>query len=269
MANVVAAAGLGLPVLVALLLGPMAFAVAVVLVAALVLFDVSGLLARSQARPVVLVAAVPALGLPIAAAADPVSGWERLPLYFAGTVLAAFALVLVFGRRRRVVAGLGATAFVALLVGLGAASLLLLRGLDLGFRWVLGFGLLAAAADLGASIADLVRARVVEEHEPDEDLSPSRWDLPATVLLVTVVAAALAALLEPPFRPGTAAVFALVAVTAGLGGTHLRRSLAAEAGAPVGVADALRVGEGLFLGVVDVVLLGAPAVYVLARAEAL
>ncbi|MDP8969320.1 MAG: hypothetical protein M3N52_02215 [Actinomycetota bacterium] len=266
MSKAVAAVGLGAPLLLALLLGPGPFGGVVVVVGALVLVDTCGLLSRVGSRPVVLIALLPGVGMPLAVARNPDAGWEALPGWFVAALVGAFVLVLVFGRRSRITDALGSTMLASLLIGLGASSLLLLRDLDEGLRWVLGFGLVAVAADLGTA---LVQAR---QRPPRDDPADERvgalLELGGPALGVAVGAGVLGAVLDPPFTPTLATLLGLVALTAGFGGDYLLRSLALEAGVDPDDGRA-GVGEGLLLGVADAVLLGAPAAYVLARSAAL
>lgn len=262
-----AVVGLGVPLLVALMLGPGAFAAVVVVVAALLLVDVSGLLSRVGSRPIVLVALVPGVAMPLAVARDPGSGWEAMPAWLAATVIGGFALVLLFGRRSHLTEALGATLLAGLLVGLGGSGLLLLRDLDHGFRWVLGMGLLAGAADAGGAGLSLARRRQPPGEGGVERLG-ALAELAVAALAVGVGAGVVAAVLDPPFTPRLTGLVALVALTAALGGGYLQRSLAVEAGVDPD-DEQTGVGEGLLLRVADVVLLAAPAVYVVARSTVL
>lgn len=272
MTRLVASVGLGAPVLIALILGPGPFGAVVITVGALVLIDTCGMLSRVGSRPVVLVALLPGVAMPIAVARRPDAGWEALPGWFAVAVIGAFTLVLVFGRRSRITDALGSTMLASLLVGLGSSSLLLLRGLDAGFRWVVGFGLVAVAADLGGAALGLARRHRWDEEVRGDDRGEDRpgalLEIGAPVLAVALGAAVLVVALAPPFTPARAGLLGLVALTAGLGGGYLQRSLAVEAGVDPD-DDQTGVGEGLLLGVADALLLGAPAAYVLARSAAL
>lgn len=262
-------------VLAALLAGPTAFTVVVLVLAVLALLDLSLLLASSGAKPVLPVAAIPGLLLPLAVAgADPLAGWEALPGFFAVALLAAFALILVFGRRTSVVAGLGATVAAGLVVGLGAASLLLLRGLAEGFRWVLALAVLVLAAEVAGPLARAVRSRAdwdpgddVEELPGELGTAPLEGIGPA-LLAVAVGASALTVWLAPPVGLLAAALLAVIALVATLGGAYLQHALATEAGVDTDHPGA-RPGEGLLLGAAGALLLGAPAVYILARSAAL
>ena len=239
----------------ALAAGTRAFAVVVTLGAAWVLLDLGELLAKAAARPVMLAAAAPGLGLPVAVAVAPEAGLALLPAAVAAMVIAAFGIVLRF--RSRPVARLGATGVAGLLVGLGASGLVLLRAMPSGVRWMVGLVLLVVVAD--AAGAALRRWAVV----------PSVW-LEFGVPLVAVVVAAVGVwqLVDPPFQLVTAMRFGLVALVASVCGTRLELSLGDEAGirlAAPSPARAPRLGQGRVLAMLDGLLLAAPAAYLLAR----
>lgn len=250
---VVAAAGL-----VADMRGAGAFWVVVVSVGALVLVDLVRLLTLAGSRPVVPAALVGGVGLPVAAGLRPDAGWEAVGAFTAGAFLLACLLVLLFGRRRRVVEGLSSTVLVGLMVGLGATSLIVLRALPDGHRWVLGLGLVVVAADCGPPLltAALRRGRPAG-RAPRPDLARAVLALVAALVAGVVVAAVL----RPPFGVLTAAGFAVVAAVASLTGEGLHRVLLTEAG------DGGALG-GAFLAVADGIALAAPAAYLLAVSAA-
>jgi hypothetical protein len=264
MGNVLAGGGLAAIAGIALVLGPGPFAVALTVLAALVLVDAGGLLARAEARPILPVALIPGLGMPVLAALRPRAAWEALPLLVAGAFAAAFLLALVFGRRKGIAHAVGATLVVGLVVGLGSGSLLLLRALPHGFRWVLAFGLIAAAADLGGPLHAALARRTQGGRAVRAEV-----DLLGPVLAAAGSALALGVLLRPPLVAPVVALLALVALTAALGTADLHRALVADAhAAPVGAASP-RLGDGRLLAVVDGVLLGAPVAYLVARSAVL
>jgi hypothetical protein len=267
----VGALGFAVAVAAARAVGPTAVAVVAVAAAAVALLDAALLFGRAGAKAVLPVAAIPGLVLPVLAAlsqGDEGVGWHRVGEVFALAVMGGFALVLVFGRRRGVVAGLGVAFASGLLVGLGAASLVLLEALGAGLRWVLALAALAASADVAAAAATALQERRRGETVPDSGetphtLPPGVAPLLATIAAVAVVALVLVFVLEPPFAPWVAAVLAAAVAVAALGGEHLRRMLTVEAGLeerPSGL------GTGSVLGAVDALLLSAPVAYVLARA---
>lgn len=225
---------------VALLLGPAAFGTAVVAVALVAALDASSRLAAAAQRPVLLVALVPAALLPTVVSVRASIGWDELPLWIAGAVLAMFALVLAFGRRAGVVEGLGATALVALVVGPGATALVLLRDLPGGFRWVLAVLALTA----GSAIA---------RHVSTGRNLPEPVAAPVTL---AVLAAAAAVALQPPMSPLRAALLALTVLAGAVAAAELSRVLH-----PGGRARALDAAAPL--------LLASPTAYLVARFAAL
>jgi hypothetical protein len=261
MAKALTCGGLALPALVALVLGPGPFAVVLTLVAVVALIDLTGVLSRAAARPILPAALIPAVGLPVTVGFRPDLGWDLVPPFVAGGFLITFLFALLFGRRRGIVQGAGTTVLAGLIVGLGAASLVLLRGLPGGFRWVLAFGLIAAAADLGGPLSSALRARRGADAQPGGGLA-------APVVGAVVVAAALLLALRPTLSLPVTALLTLIALTAALGGADLHRGLVAEADleAPL---DRPRLGDGVVFGLLDGVLIGAPIAYILARSAVL
>lgn len=258
MAKALASGGIVLPVIVALVLGPAVFATALTVVAVAVLVDLSALLTRAAARPILPAALVPAAGLPVAVALRPEAGWDLVPPFVAVGFLVTFLFALVFGRRRGIVQGAGTTMLAGLVVGLGAGSLVLLVGLPDGFRWALAFLLLAGAADLGAALPLRGGRSRPGETEPH---------LPGAVVAAAVVAVVLFVVLRPPLDAPVSALLTLAALTAAVGGAELRRGLVAEA--DVEPADGVPARGGALVAAFDALLLGAPLAYVLARSAAL
>jgi sulfur-carrier protein len=245
-------AALGALALAALVGGPTPFAVFVVVAAGAVMLDAVGLFARSGARPVVA-AAGSGIALPFAVAVDPDAGLRLFPTLVTGMVILACCLVLWSGRGVGAATRLGATIVIGLLVGMGASSLLLLRHIPQGFRWLLGLAVLVAVTDV-TGVA-LRRWAVI----------PSTW----LEIAVPFAAAALACvgvwrMLAPPFEPITAMRFGLVGLLASVCGTRLEFSLGFEAGIQLTGAPP-RLGEGRILASADALLLAAPAAYLLAR----
>jgi len=238
----------------ALLAGQGAFAVVAVAVALVASLDLAPLLGRTIARPVLPMAVIPALVLPVALARDPVAGWEELAGWYAGALLVGFALLLATGRRTGVVDGLGMTCLLALVVGLGAAGLILCRAFpEVGFRLIAVLGVLVATADLAAPLARSAGAP------------------PLVVALAPLVGALVAAIgLSVMGIDGLPAdVIALIAACAIAGvvlGDALTGSLRAEAAGATGPADPRRLGGGALFAALDAVLLAAPAAYAAARA---
>lgn len=257
-----ASSGIALPALAALVIGPVPFAVALTLIAVLALVDLSGVLTRAAARPVLPAALIPAVGLPVAVAFQPDLDWDLVPPFVAAGFLVAFLFALMFGRRRGIVEGAGTTMLAGLVVGLGTASLVLLRNLPHGFRWVLALLVVVTASDVAGPLWERFGPSR-REHGGDHSVL-------ASVLLVTLATAALLLFLRPPLQLAVALLLALAGLTATLGGEDLRRGLMAEADdSALAPPEPGRLGSGLLLGLVDGLLLGAPVVYVLARSAAL
>ena len=262
MAKALASGGIALPVILALVLGPAAFAAALTLAAVVVLVDLSAVLSRAAARPILPAALIPAAGLPIAVAVWPEAGWDLVPPFIAVGFLATFLFALLFGRRRGIVQGAGTTMLAGLVVGLGAASLVLLRGLPHGFRWALGFVILVAVADLGGPLAGALAGRGGHPSSQDEQ------HVALPVVAAVAAAAVLFALFRPPLELPVLALLVLAAVTAAVGGGDLQRNLMLEARTETPDAGG-GMGSGMALAAFDGFLLGAPIAYVLARSAAL
>lgn len=261
MAKALASGGIALPVIAALVLGPGAFAAALALIAVVVLVDLSAVLSGAAARPILPAALIPAVGLPAAVAVWPEAGWDLVPPFIAVGFLSTFLFALLFGRRRGIVQGAGTTMLAGLVVGLGSASLALLRGLPHGFRWALAFVVVVAAADLGGAVSGLGGRgrRVADQHEQH---------VAGPVVLALLAAGALYLTLRPPLEAPVLALLTLAAVTAAVGGGDLLRNLLVEADADTTQPRSGR-NAGVVLAAFDGLLLGAPVAYVLARSAAL
>jgi hypothetical protein len=247
----------------AVAVGPGAVAAVAIAAAVLGLLDAVRLFGRAGARPVLPAAAIPGVALPVLAALEPAqsaASWGRIGEVFAVAVLAGFALVLVFGRRRRVVVGLGAAFAAGLLVGLGAASIVLLYALPGGLTWLLALLALAVAADATGPVVAAIEAR--RGGGATEVTQLGSAPLLVTLVVLVVLTTVLALGLDPPLTPWLAVILGAAVAVAALGGEHLRRALVVEARrAPAGMF-----GAGAVLGAVDALLLSAPVAYVLARA---
>jgi len=253
-----AAAGvLSVVFLATLAAGPTTFAVAMVALSIVLLGDLADALAATGPRPVTLAAALPAIGLPAVIATRPGVGWEGVPDFVAGGVLAAFVAVLVFGRRRDVTAALGATSLAGVVVGLGASGVLLLRSLPYGVHWVLGAVLLVTVVN-GVRTYAAVRAKPAPAGA-------------ATVAAALLGAGALLVAAGPPFTlasaTGIAAVALLAVAAAGLLREAITEAVDAE-GDAVGTPTARR-RPGVLVAAALPVLLAAPAAYALARMTAI
>jgi molybdopterin converting factor small subunit len=238
----------------ALAAGPLLFAIVTAGAAIAVLLDLGGLLARTGGRPVLVAAVVPGLGLPLGVAAAPDSALALLPAATVVMLLGAFCLVLVL--RGRAIAKLGATVVAGLLVGLGAAGLVLLRATPDGVAWVAGLMVFVLVADVAGVL--LRRWAVV----------PRVWlEFGLPLLAVAVTAVAVWQVLDPPFGLVTAMRFGLVAVVASVCGTRLEHSLGQEAGIRLDGRRA-KLGQGRLAAALDTLLLASPAAYLLARTVA-
>lgn len=250
-----AAAVLGAVFLGALALGPTAFAAAVVACSAVLLVDLAAALARTGPRPITIAAAIPAIALPAAIAVRPGIGWNAVPSFVAGGILAAFLAALVFGRRQEVTAALGSTAVVGCVVGLGASGLLLLRALPQGVHWTLGVVLLVAAVNAARNYS---AARTKPLYAGA-----------ATVAAALIGAGALLVAAAPPFALASATGVAAVALL-GVGAASVLRDAVAHDTARLVPGPGLSPApKGRPTGVLSAtalpVLLAAPAAYALAR----
>lgn len=249
-------------------LGQIAFTLAVIGLAALVLVDLSAVFARVDARPVGPAAAAAALGGPLLAALEVDTVWQRLPTLLASAMLLAFVLVVVFGRRHGAVRGLGGTAAVGVLAGLGGAALLLLRAHLPGVGLLGGYLALAATADW-LVLPPAIPGRVTS--------NPLRRSGPLLVGVVFVAAALL--LWLDVLTPAIATSLAAVVIVSAIVGHRLLWGLvtaataggptaAAPTGAPPTAAAPTAVGPGWAAASAITVLLGAPLAYAVVRAIA-
>ncbi|MDQ3708012.1 MAG: hypothetical protein M3387_01650 [Actinomycetota bacterium] len=235
------AAGGGLAVLATVTLpsglGP--FGLLVALLAAVVLVELSDTLGRDHARPILPAAAIPALGLPLAAIVAPDGIWEWLPVFLAGMLLAGFALLLA-GRRDRVTEALAGTCLAGTVIGLGAGSLVLLRAAPGGYALALATLLLTAVP---AAVVWIARELAGQ---------PSRIARVSGLVVVGVMGGVLIAVYDPLLSP--ALVLCLAAI--GWAASGLARALQ-----PGTVDEA----AGVLLPLLGGCLLAAPAAYLLAR----
>lgn len=239
------AGGLGVVVLVTLVAGRTPFAVAVVVLALIAAIDASAGLRRVGPAPVLPAVLLLGVGAPVAAAVDPGAGWDVVSTLTAAALLLAVLLLLLFGRRQRVTEALGATMLAGLFVGVGTGGALLLRDLPDGFRWMLGIGLLVAAADSASALVTWMRAR-----------RPPLAAVLGSALAVVVVGAVLALAWPEPFRTVAAVAVAAVALCASLAGGGLRAALAASGGTPTAHP---------VVGALTSALIAIPATYLVTR----
>ncbi|HUH07547.1 MAG TPA: hypothetical protein VML96_07030 [Egibacteraceae bacterium] len=271
MGKIAARLAVSVPPLAILFVAPRHFGTVVAVLAAVIVIDISGVLARAGARPVLLAAALPAVGLPVAVTLNGGTGWQMLPGWFAAGLLSMFALVVVFGRRSGVSEALGATSLAGLVVGLGASGAILLSTLPEGRTWVLGFAALLLAAEGGAAL--LGRRRTLPRWAFDTEAAVAARPLPpaaaqafwASLLSTVLVGGALAVIVGDPFTPMIVVGVGLIAVLAAFAGGFLQRVAAVE----TGVADRpLSGGVGALTSAADAILIAAPLAYALARSLA-
>lgn len=191
----------GLAVAATLPGGGRMFAAAVLLWCAVMLVQLSDLLAAGGRRPVVPAAAVAALGAPIGLLLAGEQTWDRVPMLMAAMLLAAFVLALAAPRKTDVTLTLAATVLPAVLLGLGAAGVLVLRSAAAGFRWTVGLLLLTAApVGVGAVAQRLAGA-------------PAQTS--ARVVSAGAIGGALLLAADPPFGPVVTVVLTVVGLAAG------------------------------------------------------
>ena len=223
------------------------FGIAVILAAAVALWQLSEALDATGPRPVLAASAVAGLGAPLRVVVDRRVGMDAIPVLVAAMLLAGFVAVMVSGRRQDVVRTMSGTVLAGLLVGLGGAGLLLLRASAAGVRWTVGLLLLIVAPEAVAVAARRWREMSTTAAEA------------ARVITAGALAGALIAAAGRPLTPAVTA--AMVAVTLGAlyASSLLHRVVLAEsAAADRAVSAALRP--------VVAVLLAAPVVFLLATA---
>lgn len=242
------AGGVGAVTAVAVLLG----------VAAAV--DGSRRFARVGARPVLPVAVVPVVALPLTAAGDPALAWARVGTWYAATFLLAALLLLVSGRRTDAARGLGATMALAGLAGLGSGAMVLVAGLREGMAWLVALALLVVASDLPDRALRVWAAR--RGYAADRYARVAAIGaVAATVFVGAALATALAGRLWPP----VIVVAALVTLAAGRAGVAL---WPVEAGAEPSAGEAARGAPAAAsaLTATGTLLLAAPVFYLVVRA---
>jgi hypothetical protein len=236
-----AGGGLAIAVLATVAVGKGPFGILVMLLAAAALVELASVLGRDGARPVLPAAAIPALGLPLAAIVGSDETWERLPAFLAAMLAAGFVLLLVGGRRSRVTETLAGTCLAGTVIGLGAGSLVLLRALPGGFALALATLLLTAVPAAAGWAARELAAQ------------PPRTVHAAELVAIAVVAGGLVAVFGAPLSPVVIAGVAAI----GWGAAAAARALQPASDEPA-----------LLLRLVGGCLLAAPATHVLARLSA-
>lgn len=123
------------------------FLVAVLVLAAVALLELVGELDRLGPRPVVVAAAVGALGTPLRVSLTSENALGGMSALLVTMVLLTFVLLIATGRRVDVTAALGATLLCGLLVGLGGGALVLLERPPAGWPWIVALLVVAAVAE--------------------------------------------------------------------------------------------------------------------------
>lgn len=201
--------------LVAAVAGGTTFTGAVLVLCVLALLLLHTAFSATGHTPVLLAAAIAAVGAPLWAARSATPNLEAVPALVAASLLAAFALLIVGRRRHGITIALGATAACALVVGLGGAALVALRQTNGGFRWVLAVLLLTALPEVAAAAAERVR--------PDAAAA-----VPVRIVTLAVVGGALLAVANPPLGVVAVVVLAVVAGATALGGDMFVEAAALE-----------------------------------------
>lgn len=227
--------------------GGTAFAVAVVIFALYALGYGALVLGHSGQRPLLPAAAIAGVGLPVAAAWWPSSGWEMVPGAVAAMVLGAFAVTILSRRRRGVASAIGVTLALGLLVGVGSSGLLLLRSAPRGFRWTVTALVLVLAPHAAGAVAR-------------RGLRPGDAEA-VRVITAGAVAGGVLAFVGPPLTPPVVAVLAVLALGASYAAAVFGQVLVAMAAAAPGQA-----GLGWTIDWLAAVLLAAPMHYLVARA---
>jgi hypothetical protein len=228
-----------------------------------VYLDLSGVLDRASRRPVVAAGLPAVIALPVAASGGQAGAWEVLSGYVAACLGFVFLLLLVFGRRKDASLAAGQTLFGVLLVGLGAAALLLLAALPAGLAWVAGLAVLVAAVEAGPALGHALARRFERrgKHAPPRAAeSGGAIGVLGATLLLALVALVLAFLAAPPFTWVVVALVALTVLVAGTVSDEFGRAVSEEASGPDGW-----LGRGHLFRAADGLLVAAPATYVLAR----
>lgn len=247
-----------------LLIGPATLFALLLLLAVVAAGELFRLARARGLRPVPLVGFAGVVGLFVVAYTEGAGA----PAWFPAVIAAATGLALVTFMPRRdrtgAAAGIAATLFVVLYVGLLGAYIVALRGSPDGFRLVLAFGLMAIMHDVGAFFVGTAFGR----HVLAPGLSPNKtWEgLAGGTAAAFAVAAVVAARLDPPFTRPTAFVLAfLVSIAAPLGDiteSMLKRDVGAKD------TGSVLPEHGGVLDIIDSVLFSAPVFFYAFRALA-
>lgn len=225
--------------------GGRGFGAAVIVAAAVALWQLSDALDATGPRPVVAAAAVAGLGAPLRVVLDRRAGLDAIPGLVAAMLLIAFVAILVGGRRQDIARTMSGTLLAGLLVGLGSGGLLLLRGSAAGVRPTVGLLLLVVLPEAVAVGARRWRALSTTAAEA------------ARFVTAGALGGALIAAAGRPMTPTVTAGMVAVSLGALYASALLHRVVLAEsAAADRVVSSALRP--------VVAVLLAAPVVFLLA-----
>lgn len=222
------------------------FATAVVALALLVTLDLAGLIERALVRPLVLVVALVAIVAPTLVAVRD-DGVTALPATLALAVLGTFWLVLVSRRRAGAVEAVGVTLLALGITGLGGGALVALHGRAEGTGLILGLLLVTVPTDVVLGVLAWLRPRL-----------PLLVEVAVPLVVAAAAGAVLAAVVDGPVEPLTAARWVLVAVGAAVTGRRLRQELRSGGD----TAPPRRAGQLAGAGVA--VLLAAPLALVVA-----
>lgn len=178
-------------------LGGPTFAAAVAAAGLLVLIAAAPFTARLGVRPLLPAAAIGGIGVPVWRLFDATAGWHQLSAVLSAAVLGAFLLGLVSTRSTAITGVIATTLALALLVGMGTASLVTLRAGPAGFRWTIAVLALGVLAPVAAAVAERVGA--------------ARLAAAAAVVAGGAVAGVLVAVARPPFEAPVAVGTAVAA----------------------------------------------------------
>ena len=206
----------GALVLAGLPAGGNLFEAGVLVLAVLTLTEMALALAGAGQRMVVPGAAIPALGGPLWFATARGAGWDAVPAAMAAGVIGTFVLTMLVPRSRTITAVVGTTLFAGLLVGMGCVALLLLRGQEAGFHWVLALLLLTWSPQVAAEVARLAGLPATGVHG-------------ARVVTCGAIAGALVAVADPPLSVVPSLALSAVALLAVWAADALGRGVALEA----------------------------------------
>lgn len=198
---VTARAALGALGVAALLLGPLALAAWLAVVAVAAGGELYRIGRARGARPVALVGLAGIVSLLAVAYLEGESGPRLFPAVVAATLGAAFVAMIVRSDRRETTRALALTIAPVLAAGMLGGYVVALRRSLFGFRLVLGLAILWAAAEIGMLVVRRVRSQ-------SEHLTLERTGGAIVGALVASVALALA--VDPPFEWGRSLVLAVL-----------------------------------------------------------